>query len=144
MVWVCVCQIYFPNSMNYTELSVTCLDPFHHIYTVHYLSLKPPKIKFTSNISSWSCHWWFTAWFYWRLDYYFSQTVYFIYNPACIPITGFWNEKKKGNVFWMYSIIYTKNRIPECGMQKTKTQRRERIKSLFICIIKQLFHEIDS
>lgn len=49
--------------MNYTKLSVTCLDSFHHIYTVHYLSLKSPKIKFTSNISSRWCHCWFSSWF---------------------------------------------------------------------------------
>lgn len=129
MVWVCVCQIYFHNSMNYTKLSVTCLDPFHHIYTVHYLSMKPPKIKFTSNISSRWCHCWFPSWFIeaWIITSVKQCTLSTI--QLVFPIIGFWNEKK-GNVFCMYSNIYTKQ---DSKMWNAKRQRFKEGKGSKVC-----------
>lgn len=124
--------------MNYTKLSVTCLDSFHHIYTVHYLSLKSPKIKFTSNISSRWCHCWFSSWFIeaWIITSVKRCTL------STVKLMVFkWRKvlvfkwRKKREMFILH-IIYTQNRIPKCFLNmecnKTNIQRRERIQNLFL------------
>lgn len=118
--------------MNYIKLSATCLDPVHHIHTVHYLSLKPPRIKFTSNISSWWCHCWFLFWFIkaWIITSVKQCTLQCSLYPTSFV---FERREKKGKC--PFYILSTWNQeckmFPKCGIQCDKDSKNEWFRYLF-------------